>query len=89
VPGEQELASCKLLSSVDGHPIQGVYITLRMRLLCTIFRCVDVVQGFPYRGWIAMLGCRLRLGMKGLAYCPDLDSTGALRRKTRQGCTCC
>ncbi len=37
-PVVQELDSCKLLSSLDGHPIQGVYITLRMRLLCTIYR---------------------------------------------------
>lgn len=35
----QELESCKLLNSMDGSPIQGVYITLRMRLLCTIYRC--------------------------------------------------
>ncbi|GAB4815431.1 hypothetical protein N2152v2_002477 [Parachlorella kessleri] len=42
IQGYQELDSCKLLSSLDGHPIQGVYITLRMRLLCTIYR-----QGTP------------------------------------------
>ena len=28
-----------MLNSMDGSPLQGVYITLRMRLHCTIVRC--------------------------------------------------
>lgn len=44
-PLTQELESCKLLNSMDGSPLQGVYITLRMRLLCEIFRWGQDLRG--------------------------------------------
>ncbi|GAB4815187.1 hypothetical protein N2152v2_002233 [Parachlorella kessleri] len=38
IQGCEELESCRMLSSQDGSPLQGVYVTLRMRLLCSIVR---------------------------------------------------
>jgi NAD+ kinase len=38
INGAEELDSCRITSSSDGSPLTGVRITLRMRLLCELFR---------------------------------------------------
>lgn len=38
INGTDELESCRLTNSVDGSPLIGARITLRMRLLCELFR---------------------------------------------------
>jgi NAD+ kinase len=45
VAGCEELASCRLTSSVDGSPLAGVHITLRMRLRCEVLRAGAPVEG--------------------------------------------
>lgn len=39
VNGCRELESCQLISAEDGRSLLGVYITLRMRLECEVWRC--------------------------------------------------
>jgi NAD+ kinase len=34
----QELATCRLTNSMDGSPLLGMHITLRMRLQCDVYR---------------------------------------------------
>lgn len=43
INGFEEIDSCRVVSSIDGSALVGVYITLRMRLQCQIFRngCLD------------------------------------------------
>lgn len=38
INGTDELETCRLTNSVDGSPLIGARITLRMRLLCELFR---------------------------------------------------
>lgn len=38
INGSDELDTCRLTNSVDGSPLTGVRITLRMRLMCEVFR---------------------------------------------------
>jgi NAD+ kinase len=38
INGCEELATCRLTNSLDGSSLQGVHITLRMRLLCEVYR---------------------------------------------------
>lgn len=38
INGAEELASCRLTSSLDNQPLLGTHITLRMRLLCELYR---------------------------------------------------
>lgn len=38
INGFEEIDSCRVVSSIDGSALVGVYITLRMRLQCQIFR---------------------------------------------------
>ena len=38
INGTEELETCRLTNSVDGSPLTGVRITLRMRLLCELYR---------------------------------------------------
>jgi NAD+ kinase len=38
INGSEEFDTCRLTNSVDGSPLMGVPITLRMRLLCELYR---------------------------------------------------
>lgn len=38
INGFEEFDTCRLTNSVDGSPLMGVRITLRMRLMCEVFR---------------------------------------------------
>ena len=38
INGAEELETCRITNSADGSPLTGVRITLRMRLLCELFR---------------------------------------------------
>jgi NAD+ kinase len=38
INGYQELETCRVTSSLDDSPLRGVHITLRMRLLCSVYR---------------------------------------------------
>lgn len=38
INGAEQLESCRMTSSADGSPLTGVRMTLRMRLLCEVYR---------------------------------------------------
>ena len=44
INGVSELDTCTATSSVDGGPLKGVHVTLRMRLRCCIFRKGEYVE---------------------------------------------
>ena len=48
INGSEELDTCRLVDSVDGSPLMGARITLRMRLLCEVFKGNRRVPGLSH-----------------------------------------